>query len=63
MKGVVKWFNGKKGYGMIRGDDDNNYFFHYTDITSGAIISDNNRVVFDSRTVKKRLTAKRVIPL
>ena len=32
MKGTVKWFNNKKGYGFITGEDKKDYFFHYSQI-------------------------------
>ncbi len=63
MDGFVKWFNSRKGYGMIQGDDDINYFFHYTDISRGAVILDNNRVMFDPASVRGRKLARNVIPI
>ncbi|MBQ1547704.1 MAG: cold shock domain-containing protein [Lachnospiraceae bacterium] len=30
MKGTVKWFNGKKGYGFISDMDGNDLFFHFS---------------------------------
>ncbi len=32
MKGTVKMFNKEKGYGFIRGEDKNDYFFHYSSL-------------------------------
>ena len=32
MKGKVKWFNAEKGYGFIIGEDNNDYFVHYSQI-------------------------------
>lgn len=34
MKGTVKWFNAKKGYGFITGEDDKEYFVHFKSINS-----------------------------
>ena len=32
MKGTVKWFNEKKGYGFITGADGKDLFVHYSEI-------------------------------
>jgi len=32
MKGIVKFYDIRKGYGFIRGDDGNTIFVHRTDI-------------------------------
>lgn len=32
MQGRVKWFDGRKGYGFIEGDDGREIYVHYTGI-------------------------------
>lgn len=32
MNGTVKWFDAKKGYGFIVGDDGQDYFVHFSQI-------------------------------
>ena len=32
-RGVVKWFNGSKGYGFIQRESGSDVFVHYTSIT------------------------------
>ena len=32
MLGKVKWFNDKKGFGFISGEDGNDYFLHFSKI-------------------------------
>lgn len=48
MEGVVKFFNRKKGFGFITGDDGNDYFVHFTAIPRGTFINDNDRVAFET---------------
>jgi len=33
-KGKVKWFDAKKGYGFLVGDDGTDVFIHYSDIST-----------------------------
>ena len=32
MRGSVKWFNNRRGFGFITGEDGNEYFVHHTGI-------------------------------
>ncbi|HIT89070.1 MAG TPA: cold shock domain-containing protein [Candidatus Merdenecus merdavium] len=34
VRGKVKWFNNRKGYGFVTNSKGKDYFFHYTDIVS-----------------------------
>jgi CspA family cold shock protein len=47
MDGKVKWFNERKGYGFIEGEDGNDYFVHHTAIKGGASLYDGDAVTFD----------------
>lgn len=31
-RGTVKWFNSEKGYGVISGENGEDYFVHYSEI-------------------------------
>lgn len=33
MKGTIQWFNTKKGFGFIKGEDGEGYFLHITELT------------------------------
>ena len=40
MKGIVKWFDDKRGYGFITGEDGVDTYVHYT-----AVLSDGYRTL------------------
>lgn len=46
MKGKVKWFDKKKEFGFIAGEDSKEYFVHVSGIKQGSI-DENDEVTFD----------------
>ena len=47
MKGTVKFFNERKGYGFIAGEDGNDYFVHVSDVSEGTELKDGDAVTFE----------------
>ncbi len=47
MKGTVKFFNERKGFGFIAGEDGKEYFVHQTGLQEGASLHENDPVEFD----------------
>ena len=60
MEGTVKFFNRKKGFGFIQGNDGNDYFVHYTAIPEGVFLRDNDLVSFDTGEGDRGLKAENV---
>ena len=51
LKGKVKWFDTKKGYGFIQSDDGKDYFVHYT-----SIMGDGFRNLEEGQSVTFEIT-------
>lgn len=65
MKGNVKWFDPRKGFGFIVGEDGNDYFVHFSNILADGfrtlraeaevefevLIEDDRRFAVDVKTV------------
>ena len=60
MEGTVKWFNSKKGYGFIAGDDGEEYFVHFTAVPRGTFLRENDRVSFEPGESERGKQAKNV---
>ncbi len=55
MTGTVKWFNPRRGYGFITGDDGKDYFVHFSDLVMDGFkrVKDNDRVSFEIGTTEE----------
>ena len=47
MKGTVKWYNARKGFGFIMGEDEKDVFVHRSAIPNGTYINDGDKVEYE----------------
>ena len=47
MKGTVKWFNDRKGFGFIEGSDEKDIFVHRNSLTEGTYLNDGDEVEYE----------------
>jgi cold shock protein len=47
MKGTVKFFNTKKGFGFIAAEDGKEYFVHHSGLKEGVVLNEGDSVTFD----------------
>ena len=65
IEGVVKWFNGTKGYGFIQQDNGPDVFVHYSAIEGAGFrnLDEGDRVEFTVDQGPKGLQASQVTKL
>jgi len=57
MKGKVKWYNHRKGYGFISGEDNEDVFVHNTDVPEGTLLKEEDEVEYQVEKTDKGLKA------
>jgi CspA family cold shock protein len=60
MKGTVKWYNARKGYGFIQGEDDQDVFVHRTAIPMDISLNEGDEVEFEVEKSDRGPQAKNV---
>ncbi len=65
MKGTVKWFDAKKGYGFIQLDNGEDIFVHFTAINMDGfkVLEENQVVEFDVVNAERGPQATNVTPI
>lgn len=63
IKGTVKWFDVKKGFGFIQQEDGGDVFVHYSNISGNGfkILEDGENVEFEVVEGNKGLQAQNVV--
>jgi CspA family cold shock protein len=60
LKGTVKWYNPRKGYGFIQGEDGKDVFVHSSALTMGADISEKDQVEYQIEESERGQRATKV---
>ena len=47
MKGKIKWYNSRKGYGFIEGEDKKDIFVHRDSIPDGTVLTEGDQVEYE----------------
>ncbi|UCD14326.1 MAG: cold shock domain-containing protein [Thermoplasmatales archaeon] len=60
MKGTVKWYNPRKGYGFIQGEDGKDVFVHQTAIPMGTDLYEEDSVEYEIENSERGPQAKNI---
>ena len=60
MKGKIKWYNARKGYGFIISDDGKEVFVHRNALPMGISFNEEDAVEFEVETSDRGPQAKNV---
>lgn len=57
MKGTIKWYNARKGYGFIEGEDGKDIFVHRTSLPEGVFVNEGDKVEYETEDSERGLKA------
>jgi len=57
MNGKVKWYNARKGFGFIEGEDGKDIFVHRTSLEQGVFLNEGDSVEYETEDSDKGLKA------
>jgi len=60
MKGKIKWYNPRKGFGFIVGDDGKDIFVHQTDVPTDVSLNEDDPVEYEIEKSERGPKAKNV---
>jgi cold shock protein len=60
MKGTIKWYNSRKGYGFIKGEDDKDVFVHRSSIPAGIYLNEGDAVEYELEVAERGPQAKNI---
>ena len=55
MKGTIKWYNARKGYGFIEGEDGKDIFVHRTSLPEGVFVNEGDKVEYETEDSERGL--------
>ncbi len=47
MKGTIKWYNSRKGYGFVQGEDGKDIFVHRSSVPEGVFLNEGDAVEYE----------------
>jgi len=53
MNGKVKWYNSRKGYGFITGEDEKDIFVHRTSLPQSIFLKEGDKVEYEIEQSEK----------
>jgi len=57
MNGKIKWYNARKGYGFIEGEDGKDIFVHRTSVPQGTFLNEGDQVEYETEETDKGVKA------
>jgi len=60
MKGTIKWYNARKGYGFIQGEDEKDVFVHQSAIPPGTFLNEGDKVEYEIEDSEKGPQATKI---